>query len=390
MTASLLVVLLGAAAPEACTLCHPQARVQFEESVHHREGILCSSCHGGDPAATTVERAHRNGFVGDPRRRDIPDLCGSCHSDIAKMRPYNLPADQEALYRTSGHGIRLAKGDDRVAVCTDCHGVHEIRAPDDPRSRVFPRNIPATCGGCHADGELIPGAGDGGPYQDYVAGVHGRAFLEEGNSSAPECTRCHGAHGATPPGFGDIDKVCGQCHTATRAHFIEGPHKAAMDAAGLPECASCHDHHRIAPAGIDLLESVCSNCHEPGSVQHDIALTMSALYRTADEELDMAAERVDEAAAIPLNVEDYRARLKEGRTALIESLPVMHSLEISRVEDLTRRARSIASEVESEIGGKLEGRAWRNVGLMLFWFYLILTVAILIRFRRQAMAGAPR
>jgi hypothetical protein len=118
----------------------------------------------------------------------------------------------------------------------------------------------------------------------------------------------------------------------------------------------------------------------------ELALQMKTLYASASDEIDKAGVQVQKAAEIPLYVEDYRARLQEARTSLIESLPVMHELNLSRVEDLTRRARSIGSEVESEVNGKLEGRLWRRVGLLLFWFYLILTLAILARMRR---APAP-
>jgi hypothetical protein len=88
-------------------------------------------------------------------------------------------------------------------------------------------------------------------------------------------------------------------------------------------------------------------------------------------------------------VEDYRARLEEARTALTESYPVMHALEIHGVEEQTSRARAIAREVESEVNGKLEGLTWRRVGLLVFWFYLLLTVAVLLRYRRQAGRQSP-
>ena len=393
MIAAALLIAAAAAVPPtgACTLCHPEVRVRFEASAHMREGIICISCHGGDATATTVEGAHRGKFIGIPKRSEIPSFCASCHSDIEQMRGYNLPTDQLALYQTSGHGTLLANGDDRVAVCTDCHGTHEIRSRDDPRSSVFPANIPATCEQCHADG------GRGDPdglaidvLTEYTEGVHGRAFFQEPGSGTPQCASCHSAHGAAPPGVGNVDKVCGQCHTTTRAYFIAGPHKKGMDEAGLPECASCHGNHRILAADVSMLDGICLQCHEEGSGQQEMAVTMKSLYIVASEEIDRANSMVERAATIPLYVEDYRARLEEGRTALVESLPVMHSLDVDHVENLTRRARSIASEVESEIGGKLEGRRWRRVGLMLFWFYLILTIAILTRYRSRAALEASR
>lgn len=387
----LLAAVAAIPPPNVCAVCHPDVRVQFDQSAHRSEGITCTSCHGGDPAATTVAGAHAGGFRGVPARRAIPRLCASCHSDIARMRAYNLPTDQFALYQTSQHGLRLARGDERVAVCTDCHGVHDIRRTNDPKSSVFPRNVPGTCSRCHADAALMGRYGlKADAYAGYVASVHGRALLEQDNASAPGCTRCHGEHGAAPPGVGDIDKVCGQCHAATRAFFLQGPHKSAMDAAGLPECVSCHGDHRILGADAAMLETVCLKCHEPGSTQVQMAATFKALFGGAQEAIDRAGAVVERAAAVPLYVEDYRARLEEARTALMESFPVMHAIEITRVERLTQRSRSIAREVESEVEGKLEGRRWRRVGLMIFWFYLLLTVAVLVRFRRRAAAGIPR
>lgn len=392
MTAAWMLLALATAVTQptgTCGLCHPDVRVEHEKSVHAREGIACHDCHGGNPEAATTEDAHRGDFKGVPARRDLPAACASCHSDMARMRPYNLPVDQYALYKTSGHGIRLAQGNDRVAVCTDCHGTHAIRRRDDPQSSVFPRNIPATCGHCHGEGASGDSLeGEANPFVAYRDGVHGQAFLEENNSSAPQCASCHGAHGAAPPGVGDIDKVCGQCHAPARTYFLQSPHAVAMQEIGEPECASCHEHHGIRPASEAMLESVCLRCHAADSRQAEIATEMRTLFRGAEDEIESARLLVDRAAAIPLYVEDYRASLEEARTSLVRSFPIMHALQVDGVEELTHRARSIAAEVESEVNGKLLERRWRRVGLLLFWFYLILTVIILVRYRRRALSEA--
>ena len=82
-------------------------------------------------------------------------MCGRCHSDGAYMRQYNpsLRTDQFAQYLTSVHGKRRVQGDDRVAVCTDCHGVHDLRPASDTRSKVSPfkhranlQPVPRRCG----------------------------------------------------------------------------------------------------------------------------------------------------------------------------------------------------------------------------------------------------
>ena len=376
---------------QMCGTCHPDVRVPFDRGVHKSEGLGCISCHGGDPNATTVASAHRAPFVGIPRRRDVPRLCASCHADVAKMRPYNLPSDQYILYQTSQHGIRLAKGDERVAVCTDCHGVHEIRPPEDPQSSVFARNIPATCGKCHGDPKLLHLYDrKDNPLADYTAGVHGKAFLLDGNTAAPECTRCHGSHSATPPGVGDVEKVCGQCHGKVRTYFLAGPHRDGMQDAGLPECAACHSNHRIQPASLAMLDKVCLECHEEGSKEVKLAGTFKTMALRASAEIDRADKLVHEAERIPLYVEDYKARLTDARSALMEAYPVMHALDASLVEPHTRRAWSIASQVSREVHDKLAGRVWRIVGLVLFWFYLLVTAAIVMRARRRAVAERDR
>jgi hypothetical protein len=373
----------------ACLLCHPRERVDHEQSVHRAEGIDCVSCHGGDSSATEVAKAHGKGYRGVPARRDIPGLCAGCHADVARMRPYNLPTDQLALYRTSQHGSLLEKGDDRVAVCTDCHGVHDIRPPEDPLSPVFRRNIPKTCARCHGDPALAAKYGwKSNPYDDYAAGVHGKALLEKGSGSAPECSRCHGAHGAAPTGVGDVDKICGQCHPNNRAAFLEGPHKEAMVAARLPECASCHGHHRVESSDPERLDRMCARCHDKGSEPMHTAVEMKTLFASTAAEIEKARELVGRAAAVPIFVEDYEARLEEARTLLLESGTVMHTVDSRRVQAQTERARTVAHEVQSEVHARLEEMGWRRVFLLGFWFYLALTVAIIVRSRRRAAAEA--
>jgi predicted CXXCH cytochrome family protein len=210
-----------------------------------------------------------------------------------------------------------------------------------------------------------------------------------GRDIAPDCTRCHGSHGATPPGTGDVAKVCGQCHGKVRSYFLAGAHKQGMDDAGQPECTACHGSHRTQPANMAMLGKVCLDCHEPGSPEVKLAATFTSMYTQATGDVDRAEKLVNEAARIPLYVDDYKARLADARTALMEVGPVMHALDSTQVEPLTRHARSIAAEVSGEIQDKMAERVWRYVGLVLCWFYLLLTVAVVLRARKRSMgAGA--
>jgi hypothetical protein len=367
-----------------CGVCHPRERVQFETSQHAHEDVRCVSCHGGNDRELTVPTAHAAGFRGRPARADIPRLCASCHADQGKMRSYNLPVDQYALYQTSGHGRRLAAGDTRVAVCSDCHGAHDILPPSDSRSRVNKLNIPRTCGECHGDAKTAAGSRTKtNIFHDYLTSVHGIELVEHGNPRAPTCVNCHGAHGAAPPALGDVGKACGQCHSEERRYFEAGPHRAALDRAGLPECVSCHSNHAIAAAQPRRLASMCTSCHAAGSPQEARGKRMWTEVETATTEIEQAAALTAQAEQVPLNIEDYRARIEEARTYLREALPAAHSAQEEIVAGFTSRARSVGQEVETEIYAKLGHTRTRKLLLIVFWFYLIITIFVLRQFRRS-------
>jgi hypothetical protein len=46
-------------------------------------------------------------------------------------------------------GLRREGGRRLAAVCTDCHGVHDIQKADDPNSSVMAANLQKTCQKCH-------------------------------------------------------------------------------------------------------------------------------------------------------------------------------------------------------------------------------------------------
>jgi predicted CXXCH cytochrome family protein len=304
------------------------------------------------------------------------------------MGPYNLPVDQYALFQTSGHGRALARGDLRVAVCTDCHGAHDILPPEDPASRTYVLNIPRTCGACHGAGRA---AGDarvpGSVYDAYMSSVHARALIEKGNLKAPTCVSCHGVHGAAPPDLGDVDKVCGQCHTAERRYFTEGAHYRGREG-GLAECQACHGNHAIAASDPARLSTQCASCHAKDSAPVKLGQSMFAVYRAAAGEMDQAAAAIERADAVPLPTEDYKARLEEARTYLSEALPAAHAVDAELTRSFAERARTVGAEIEKEIGEKLREGLWRYAGLALFWFYLLLTLVVLRRLRRRDARGS--
>jgi formate-dependent nitrite reductase cytochrome c552 subunit len=134
-----------------CPDCASEARIkaaseEFSADIHAQKGMTCIGCH------ETVKGSSK-AISYTIKRNRIPELCGTCHADPARIKQFNpsLRTDQLSQYRTSLHGVKFAHGDMQVAICTDCHTVHTIRPASDSRSSVHPLNVAATCKRCHSD-----------------------------------------------------------------------------------------------------------------------------------------------------------------------------------------------------------------------------------------------
>jgi len=345
---------------------------KFNQDIHAQKGLTCASCHGGDAGADDPEIAmgKKAGFQGKISRARIPELCGSCHSDPAVMRKYNpsLRTDQLSQYHTSVHGKRLAGGDTKVAVCIDCHSVHDIRPPSDPRSTVYPVNIPNTCARCHADQERmkeykIPTT----QFADYNKSVHHEALTVRGDLSAPNCTTCHGNHGATPPGASSVANVCSTCHVFQAQLFDGSPHKAAFNSAGLPGCVTCHSNHAIVHPADSLIgtndKAVCANCHTEGDPGFVAAGKIHGRLRQLAEAIDSADQILGQAERSGMEVSQAKLDLVQARDTLTKARVTIHSVDLNRVQqDITPGLAAAARNYEA---GKeaLRERNYRRFGL---------------------------
>lgn len=372
-----------------CGVCHPRDRVAFEKSPHATESMHCTSCHGGNDQAADEKSAHAGGnWRGRIARRDQPALCATCHSDPKLMQPYDLPVDQYALYRTSAHGRGLEAGDTRVAICSDCHGAHDILAASDPVSRIYVTNIPRTCGTCHGDSTLVRQRGMKDVYREYLSSVHAKQLFDAGNLHSPTCVSCHGVHGAAPSEIADVNKVCGRCHTPERRFFLAGPHASGMSRKAMAECSSCHGDHAIGASEIDRLASSCVPCHAAGGREARLGEELLADYRSAEHEIVQAEQAVAKADAVPIATDDFKARVEEARTYLREAMTAAHAVKMDVMAAYTVRARSTGEEVREEIEHELKNITLEKLALVVFWFYVIVTIGILRRFRDRKGVGA--
>jgi cytochrome b subunit of formate dehydrogenase len=225
----------------------------------------CNDCHGwhniqkaSSPEATVS-------------RTRVAETCGQCHADVLEQ------------YYDGVHGSLAKEGNPDVPVCTDCHGEHQIRSPEDRQSTVSKYKIAETCGRCHENQEIVKkyNIPISSPSVMYLESVHGKALVTGSNPAAAACQDCHGHHsihaGNHPNSTVNREKIpetCGKCHqhTGIREEYEKSVHGKAvrLGVREAPVCTDCHGEHTIlghldpeSPVySTKLAKEVCGRCHD--------------------------------------------------------------------------------------------------------------------------------
>ena len=410
--AALFAPLLAFGQKNSCIECHSQLddelkapAASFAADIHAEYGLSCNDCHGGNPDKDDVDLAKDKSFKGSPKRSQIPQFCGGCHSDAVAMRAYNpsLRTDQLSLYGTSRHGQILKSGDTKAAVCTDCHGVHGIQSAKFPKSPTFPWNIPQTCGRCHADKAFMEGYKiPTDQLDDYKASVHAKALFDKKDLSAPVCNDCHGNHGAYPPSVLSVASVCRQCHPSTGELFTKSPHKIAFDELGAGECEACHGNHKILAPSTAMIgtddRAVCMQCHEKGSRGFDAAAEIRRDLDGFESGFQAAEGLLVRAKQKGVEVSDVEYKLLDVNTVLVTAKNLTHGLDTAEIaktvaegEAALAGVRTAGEKALDEARFRRQGLAVTTVLLAVFAAALALKIRRMARTRREgAGAGDPR
>ncbi|MCA9985576.1 MAG: cytochrome c3 family protein, partial [Anaerolineales bacterium] len=161
----------------------------FRSSVHGEDNewgeISCRHCHENatpypHPAVEAAD--HRDYSLA------MSENCAACHD-------HNFELAQDSV-----HADALADGDRDAAVCTDCHGFHNVVPAAEPRS-----NVSQICRQCHST-----------IYDEYATSVHGDSLLNDENQDVPTCIECHGVHNIGDPTTNLFrirsPQLCAECH----------------------------------------------------------------------------------------------------------------------------------------------------------------------------------
>lgn len=236
---------IHAAPPAAnCLECHADKDgSQFKESIHG--GLSCTDCHVSIRAFPHPEKVAKVN-------------CGTCHAAA-------VPKVAQSVH---------AKASEQP--CLGCHGdAHEILPATNPKSAVYPLNIPRTCGSCHADTKFAASHHLPEVYSQYMDSIHGFALTRDGLLVAATCAGCHGSHEIrrhTDPASKvyrrNVADTCGQCHSGVEAAYEKGIHGQLVKAgdAVAPVCSDCHTAHQIANVSSSAWQvkttATCGGCHQ--------------------------------------------------------------------------------------------------------------------------------
>jgi predicted CXXCH cytochrome family protein len=205
--------------PAYCGKCHSDANLmkRFNPSLRvDQEKEYYTSVHGqllktGEQRVATCISCHTvHGIraVNDPLSSVYPsnvaDTCAKCHGNADYMKPFKIPTDQVAKFKTSVHAKALYQKQDLSApTCNDCHGNHGAAPPGIA-------SVANVCGQCHARQADL-----------FQTSPHKAAFDQQ---ELAECVTCHSNHDIAAPTDALIGThqgaLCVNCHASGDKGFV--------------------------------------------------------------------------------------------------------------------------------------------------------------------------
>jgi hypothetical protein len=246
----------------------------FLNSVHGST-LQCTACHQeiqGYP--------HQDRSVVHPTVRDAAYLirqysvCGDCH-----LEAYTT-------YLGSRHAKALAEGNGEAAICSDCHGQHNIEEVGSGEVGLTLRPAVYSCSKCHEE-EFVA----------FQQSVHGRPLLEQGDPNMPACIDCHGVHHIADPTTPEFRRqspyLCATCHADQTLMREYGLSTQIMDSY-VSDFHGTTAHLFPAEEGKVLNQAVCHDCHGA----HDIRSTIDPESSIIRQNLLETCQKCHEAATV--------------------------------------------------------------------------------------------
>ena len=178
----------------------------FRSSVH--AGFDCKDCHEG---------YNPDNIPHSTKKNDLK--CQNCHENI-KSSPDNVHKNQK---------------------CGICHTTHEVRPKKEIEKTQF-----ENCLNCHKNKNV----------QSYKNSIHDKKDVK--------CQSCHDSgHNIKKIAKTEISNTCGKCHSSHQKDFNNSIHQTVFRSGNTkaPTCVDCHGAHQIIGAKINIESQSCLKCH---------------------------------------------------------------------------------------------------------------------------------
>jgi formate dehydrogenase gamma subunit len=284
------------------------------------KGATCLDCHTKNGGMTTILPAS------DPQstinRANIAETCGRCHGDKSVMQGSGISDRPFLSYRESVHAKAIARGNTSAAVCTDCHNSHDILPASNSQSSIAKVNVPATCGKCHRTesaqfvqsihGQAVARGVSRAPVCTDCHGIHNIKLPFDQTTAAASvalatdtCAKCHEGVTLTQ----EFGVASGRVSS-----YKDSYHGLASQLGSkvVANCASCHGVHDILPSSdprsmisANNLAQTCGQCHVGASTNFTkgkIHLTSGLISEAATTDIGFIGTRVVRWIYVPLIV----------------------------------------------------------------------------------------
>ena len=307
-------------------LFHTEPHTDYDHGFHALalrkggKGATCLDCHTKNGDMSTILAA------GDSKstinRASIAETCGRCHGDKAVMQGSGISDRPFLSYRESVHAKAIARGNISAAVCTDCHNSHDIQPASNSQSSIAKVNIPATCGKCHqteagefvqsVHGQAVARGVSRAPVCTDCHGIHDiKMPFDQTTATATtamatdSCAKCHEGVILTQ----EFGVASGRVSS-----YKDSYHGLASQLGSkvVANCASCHGVHNILPSSnprsmisVNNLTQTCGQCHVGASANFTkgkIHLAAGLVSEVATNDMGVVGTRVVRWIYLPLIV----------------------------------------------------------------------------------------
>jgi hypothetical protein len=173
----------------------------------------------------------------------------------------------------------------------------------------------------------------------------------------------------------------------TEQYYLKGAHRIGMTDQTAPRCVTCHGWHDVAPASIDLFAGTenrkCGSCPAPGSAAAGQVDAIRTALTQADTAYNSAQAAIDAATARRLIMASQEELLQQGRTPLIESRALQHTVNVADVQAKADASLAISRQAQASAEEALRGLDTRRIGMFVASGVILVTVVVLWIIKRE-------